>query len=172
MTDYRQLQIMEGFNCEEDFYSYFEQNYDEPYDAIEDLIKVDSTLSMYVIVQILGNESVINRLHWEVVKGYTKEYINSLCSFGSSLFNRLRPNLWDVVSTGFLTCCKIDKKPVAKLSYQDFKNGVEAYSKQRKISTLPRKKKRRKGKKGKYKVDFTPSTGCIYNDYQYGLSDW
>jgi hypothetical protein len=166
MTDYRQLQIMEGFNCEEDFYSYFEQNYDEPYDAIEDLIKVDSTLSMYVIVQILGNELVINRLHWEVVKGYTKEHINSLCSFGSSLFNRLRPKLWDVISTGFFTCRNIPKKPVVELSFQDFQIAFPAYSKRTKISRNVRKIM------AKNKTGMTLSKGSIYKVYQYGLSDW
>lgn len=163
MTDYRQLQ---KFNCAEDFYSYFEQNYDEPYDAIEDLIKVDSTLSMYVIVQILGNESVINRLHWEVVKGYTKEHINSLCSFGSSLFNRLRPKLCDVISTGFFTGRNIPKKPVAELSFQDFKIAFPTYSKRTKISRNARKIM------AKNKTGMTFSKGSIYEVYQYGLSDW
>lgn len=162
-------------HCEEDYYLYFEQRNIEPENAIRELAKVNTLLSMYVIIQILGNESIYTRLHWEKVKSYKYRNIQSISDYNCELFKYLKPNLLGVVRTGILAIQKLMHTPVKDLSYEEFKNGFEPYVQRKKSQAIRNSKitiKKNTNNSSMYSISKMFNTGDISEKFEYGLSDW
>jgi len=156
------------WSSEEYFYSYFEDNSISLLSAIDILIKVDTILSMYVLIRILCVESIISRFGWEPA---CREDINNLSNdyLKFRLYRAIKPNLLCVINSGILAIHKLTEIPIKDLPYADFLMAFEryAYRKRKTFSkgSLPYVKNVKKERK-------YDDPGNVYEKYDYGLSDW
>ena len=163
------------FLCEEQFYSYFEKNeicFDE---VVNILIKTDTILSMYVIVQIFGNDSIPIRFKWDEVKKCNEKYFKGLKKQNGKLFKELYPNLLAVKNSGIIGIHKLINIPIKELKFDLFhKEFSEHVSRRLSLDALIKRpifedvEKKDVINRPKEKVVETH----IAEKYEYGLSDW
>ena len=163
------------FLNEEQFYSYFEKNEISFDEAINILVKTDTILSMYVIVQIFGNDSIPLRFNWDEVKKCNEKYFKALKGKNGKLFKVLYPNLLAIKNSGIIGIHKLINIPIKELKFDLFHKEFSEYV-SRKISLdalidrpiFENEKKKNIINKPKEKVVETH----IAEKYEYGLSDW
>lgn len=163
------------FENEEQFYSYFEKNEIHFDEAIKILIKTDTLLSMYVIVQIFGNDLISHRLKWDEVKDCNEKYFKTLKKHKGVLFKELYPNLLAVKNCGILGIHKLINIPIKELKFDLFYKEFSEYV-SRRISLDALIKRPILEDEEKKNIINRPKERVVETDicekYEYGLSDW
>ena len=80
-----EIKKLQEFQNEEEFYLYFEKNGIHFDEAVQILITTNTFISMYVIIQIFGNDSISLRFNWVEVKECDFKYFKSLKNKKSSI---------------------------------------------------------------------------------------
>lgn len=164
-----------NFISDKDFYSFFKENNITFDKAINILIKTNTILSMYVIVQIIGNDSISRHLKWEKETCDSK-YIKSLKNKGKGkLFEILHPHLQAAKQSGYIGIHKLINIPIQELDFNIFAIHFEEFVRRKSIlktiinsSTCNvHEEKTNKPKANVEKID-----SPIYEKYDYSLSDW
>lgn len=164
-----------NFQNEEQFYSYFEKNRIHFDEAIKILIKTDTLLSIYVIIQIFGNDLIPLRFKWNEVKDCNEKYFKALRTHKGVLFEELYPNLLAVKNSGFLGIHKLIDIPIKELEFSIFSKEFSKFVSRKtslngriQMTNYDNEVKGNIISKSKEKVVETN----IWEKYEYGLSDW
>ena len=164
-----EIKKLQEFQNEEEFYLYFEKNGIHFDEAVQILITTNTFISMYVIIQIFGNDSISLRFNWVEVKECDFKYFKSLKNKKAPLFKHLYPNLMGVKQTGILGIHKLIGIPVKELEFNTFSKEFCVYVEKRNtLNDLMRKSKEQVEKISKRSID----DAQICEKYDYGLSDW
>lgn len=180
----------------EQYYTYIEKNSIGMEEAIKVLIKANTLVSIYVLVQIIGNKNIVNRFQWKTpcesdiknIKIYLK-YPNTY-----KLFNKIYPQLYYALRSNILALKGLGNLKIEAITLQEFSTVFETYMKNsdstqsvffNQVSPKPRKKKNKhKSSQNqrisnpinpntlRYRTQSDRDSGKLYSDYEYGLSDW
>ena len=167
---------------EEKYYSFFENNSIGLHKAISTLIAQESVVAIFVIIQLLGNTNIQKRLNWRKpsVKDLEQFRLYASCY---KLFGLIYPLLSSVIKSNTLPIKGINNQDVSLLSLEDFTAAFEKHmlrTNEKKRKPKKRKKPRNSNSTNDYKSyllkrrnkDNKEDTKSLYNDYEYGLSDW
>ena len=137
---------------------------------------------IFVIIQLLGNTNIQKRLNWRKpsVKDLEQFRLYASCY---KLFGLIYPLLSSVIKSNTLPIKGINNQDVSLLSLEDFTAAFEKHTwrtNEYKRNPKKRKKPRNSNSTNDYKSyllkrrnkDNKEDTKSLYNDYEYGLSDW
>lgn len=161
----------------EDYYIYFEAHGTSLDEAVRMLVNTENMLAMYVLVQIYGNDAIVQRLSWGEMRRCDNKYFSSLVKGDYNYyFKHLCPLLRAVEQSQIVGIQQLMEIPVKELSYEAFRKAFSLHVQRResisaRISMSPPDniiKQEIRALKAKLKKVDLP----IYDKYDHSLSDW
>jgi hypothetical protein len=160
----------------EDYYICFETNGTSLDEAIKLLVNTETTLAMYVLVQIYGNDAISQRLGWSEAKLSNKKYFDSLVKGDYNIYFKHLYLLLPAVSQSKIVGIQhLMGTPVKDLTYDVFRKAFSRFVSNRqslstRINMASTDNTIRELAKKKPKLKKVESP--IYEKYDNGISDW
>ncbi|MGI6223273.1 MAG: sacsin N-terminal ATP-binding-like domain-containing protein [Prevotella sp.] len=167
----QEVENSRNFETAEEYYDMFERLGIDMEKAMDILITSNTLCSMYVLIQIFGNESLPKRFGWRKPKeSDIKAYKGDCRKY--NLFKVTYPKLFDVIRGKHIWHMKKGEElNIKDITLETFKKFFTTHRHNKK-NKKPKPIVRKKNNGSIYQQKEESNSGHLYDTFEYGLSDW